>query len=65
MRIKLYKTRRWSDNYGMVDDIVIIAPTEVVTISHKLFDKPSYLQRDVLKLLIWWSIKRYFKLLFK
>jgi len=38
---------------------------EVVTIHAAFFKKPAHKQRFVLRLLIWWSIKHYFKILFK
>jgi len=65
MNPKIYKTREWSDTRSTNDDLVITHPTEVVRISHKFFDKPPYKQRAVLRLLIWWSVKHYFKILFK
>jgi hypothetical protein len=38
---------------------------EVVTIHAAFFKKPAHKQRFVLRLLIWWSVKHYFKILFK
>jgi len=38
---------------------------EVIKINSVFFQKPYYKQRDVLRLLIWWSIKHYFKILLK
>lgn len=38
---------------------------EVVTIHASFFKKPAHKQRFVLRILIWWSIKHYFKILFK
>jgi hypothetical protein len=40
-------------------------PEEVIKIHHVFFKKPYKNQRAVLRLLIWWSIKHYFKILFK
>lgn len=40
-------------------------PQEVVRIYASFFKKPYRKQRATLRLLIWWSIKRYFKILFK
>lgn len=38
---------------------------EVVTIHSVFFRKPYNKQRIVVRLLIWWCIKHYFKILFK
>lgn len=38
---------------------------EVVRIHRNLFDKSYKKQRKVMRMLIWWSIKHYFKILFK
>ena len=38
---------------------------EVIRVHYKFFDQPYDKQRDVLRLLIWWSLKYYFKILFK
>jgi len=38
---------------------------EVATIHSAFFKKPYYKQRIVLRILIWWCIKRYFKTIFK
>jgi hypothetical protein len=38
---------------------------EVIKIHHKFFQKPYKNQKAALRLLIWWSIKHYFKILFK
>ena len=38
---------------------------EVIKIHYKFFQKPYKNQRAALRLLIWWSIKHYFKILFK
>ncbi len=38
---------------------------EVVTIHSIFFRKSARKQRNVLRMLIWWSIKHYFKILFK
>lgn len=47
------------------DQFVLHIPEEVIKI-HAVFFKKSYnKQRAVLRLLIWWSIKHYFKILFK
>lgn len=44
---------------------VIEMPEEVIRI-HSVFFKKSYKkQRETLRMLIWWSIKHYFKILFK
>jgi hypothetical protein len=40
-------------------------PQEVVRIYPSFFKKSYRKQRATLRLLIWWSIKRYFKILFK
>jgi len=38
---------------------------EVVTIHSAFFKKPYNKQRFALRLVIWWSIKHYIKILFK
>jgi len=38
---------------------------EVIKIHHKFFQKPYKNQKAALRLLIWWGIKHYFKILFK
>ena len=38
---------------------------EVVRIHSEFFKKPYYKQREVLRLLLWWSLKHYLKILFK
>jgi hypothetical protein len=38
---------------------------EVIRINAIFFDKPYKKQRATLRLLMWWSIKHYFKILFK
>ena len=38
---------------------------EVVTIHAAFFKKAKHKQRLVLRILIWWAIKQYFKTLFK
>jgi hypothetical protein len=38
---------------------------EVIKIHHKFFQKPYKNQKATLRLLMWWSIKHYFKILFK
>lgn len=38
---------------------------EVIKIHYKFFQKPYKNQKAALRLLIWWSIKHYFKILFK
>lgn len=40
-------------------------PEEVIRIHANFFEKPPYKQRATLRLLMWWSIKHYFKILFK
>lgn len=40
-------------------------PEEVITIKAVFFKKPHYQQRAVLRLVILWAIKQYFKILFK
>jgi hypothetical protein len=71
MSIKIFKRHRWFD-YDVTADVHIGEnlnendyPTEVVTIYHTLFFKSNRKQRVVLRMLIWWSIKHYFKTLFK
>lgn len=71
MSIKLFKRFRWF-GYDVTADVLIGEnvnkndyPTEVVTIHHTLFFKTKRKQRAILRLLIWWSIKHYFKTLFK
>lgn len=71
MSIKLFKRHRWFD-YDVTADVHIGEnlnqndyPTEVVTIHHTLFFKSKRKQRVVLRMLIWWSIKHYFKTLFQ
>ena len=38
---------------------------EVITIHSVFFKKQYSKQRKVLRILLWWSIKRYFKIIFK
>jgi hypothetical protein len=38
---------------------------EVVRINSLFFNKPYKNQRAVLRLMIWWSVKHYFKIIFK
>lgn len=40
-------------------------PEEVIRINAIFFNKPYNKQRAVLRLVIWWAVKRYFKILFK
>lgn len=40
-------------------------PEEVIRVHAVFFKKPYYKQREVLRLVIWWAIKHYFKILFK
>lgn len=40
-------------------------PEEVIKIHAIFFKKPYHKQRATLRLLIWWSVKHYFKILFK
>ena len=40
-------------------------PEEVIKVNTVFFKKPYYKQRAVLRLVIWWAVKRYFKILFK
>ena len=50
----------YTNNFNMktqMEEVVIIKPI--------FFKKPYYKQRSTLRLLIWWSIKHYFKILFK
>jgi hypothetical protein len=71
MSIKLFKIHRWYD-YEITADVHIGEniheneyPTEVIRIHHTFFFKSKRKQRVMLRLLIWWSIKHYFKTLFK
>lgn len=38
---------------------------EVARINARFFEKPYHKQRFALRLIIWWSVKYYFKILFK
>lgn len=38
---------------------------EVIRINAIFFDKPYHKQRATLRLLIWWSVNHYFKIIFK
>lgn len=38
---------------------------EVIVIRSSFFDLPNKKQREVLRLVIWWSLKHYMKVLFK
>jgi hypothetical protein len=38
---------------------------EVIRIHSEFFNKPYKNQRAVLRLMIWWSVKHYFKIIFK
>ena len=40
-------------------------PEEVIKVNAIFFKKPYHKQRAVLRLVIWWSIRHYFKILFK
>ena len=40
-------------------------PEEVIKVNTVFFKKPYYKQRAVLRLVIWWAVKRYFKIIFK
>ena len=40
-------------------------PVEVFRVHRVFFDQPYYKQRRAIRLLLWWSIKHYFKTLFK
>lgn len=56
------------NNKGMLESeksIVDEPMEEVIRIHALFFKKPLKKQRAVLRLLIWWSIKYYFKTLFK
>jgi len=73
MRIRLYEGRYFYDldkkdvYIGEVKEIEneFHAPEEVIRIHNVFFKKPYNKQRDVLRLLICWAIKHYFKILFK
>jgi hypothetical protein len=71
MSVKLFKKHKWYD-YEVTADVHIGEnlrandyPTEVVTVHHTFFFKSKRKQRAVLRLLIWWSVKHYFKTLIK
>jgi hypothetical protein len=71
MSVKLFKGHRWVGE-ELTADIHVGEirngndfPTEVVTIHYTLFFKPMKRQRAVLRMLLWWTIKYYFKILFK
>jgi len=49
--------------YNIIDNDDVM--DEVVRIHTTLFDKSYKKQRKVMRMLIWWSIKHYFKILFK
>lgn len=40
-------------------------PEEVIKVNAIFFKKPYCKQRAVLKLVMWWAIKHYFKIIFK
>lgn len=44
---------------------ILEMPEEVIKIHSIFFKKPYYKQRATLRLLIWWCIKHYFKILYK
>lgn len=71
MSIKLFKSYRWF-GYEVTADVHIGEniqeneyPTEVIRIHHTFFFKSKRKQRVMLRLLIWWAVKHYFKTLFK
>jgi hypothetical protein len=70
MSIKLFKRHRWFD-YNVTADVHIgenlnknSYPTEIVTIHHMFFFKSKRKQRLILVILMYWSIKHFFKTLF-
>ena len=71
MSIKLFKRHTWF-GYDVTADVYIGEnlnendyPTEVIAIHHTFFFKSKRKQRVMLRLLIWWAVKHYFKTLFK
>jgi hypothetical protein len=51
--------------HSIVDNGPLIASDEVIRIHWIFFKKPYSKQRAVIRLLVWWAIKHYFKVLFK
>ena len=63
-----YNGTEWTENmigFGEAPKTIFSMPEEVITVHSIFFKKPYYKQRAVLRLLIWWGIKHYFKILFK
>ncbi len=40
-------------------------PVEILRVHRAFFDQPYYKQRQVIRLMLWWAIRRYLKILFK
>lgn len=51
--------------FGEVPKSDFSLPEEVIKVNAVFFKKPYHKQRAVLRLVIWWAVKRYFKILFK
>lgn len=51
--------------FGEVPKSHFSLPEEVIRVNAIFFKKPHHQQKEVLRLLIWWAIKHYFKILFK
>lgn len=65
---KIYQGYRISNNpkfTGLEMTIQEQQMDEVIRVHATFFNKPFKNQRNILRLLIWWSIKRYFKIIFR
>lgn len=51
--------------FGEVPKSDFSLPEELIKVNAVFFKKPYHKQRAVLRLVIWWAVKRYFKILFK
>jgi hypothetical protein len=51
--------------HSIVNNEPLVASDEVIRIHWIFFKKPYSKQRAVIRLLVWWAFKHYFKVLFK
>jgi hypothetical protein len=67
-RMRLLNNFRISNNHDRTGKEIVIEDTnyeEVIRIHSIFFSKTYKKQKSTLRLLIWWAIKHYFKILFK
>jgi hypothetical protein len=65
LRFEGYSITKNTVGFGEAPKSDFSLPEEVIRINAIFFKKPYNKQRAVLRLVIWWSVKRYLKILFK